>query len=113
MTGNFSTLVSGHRLQADDARGGLFGAADDVLEHLLAFSFAEALAPSGEGSSFSKRPISMKNREKRGRRHRPGHVGLVLERGADVLEVGNLVFALDGDRQGFRTLFTKAAATSS
>ena len=32
---------------------------------------------------------------KRGQRHRPGHVGHVLQRGADMLEVSDIVFAFD------------------
>ena len=38
---------------------------------------------------------------KRGQRHRPGHVGHVLQRGADMLEVSDFVFALDREDGDF------------
>ena len=64
-----------HGAQALDARGRLLGAADDVLEEL---------APVADDAGDEIAAVVH------------GDVGLVIERGLDVLEVGGAILALDG-----------------
>src|ERR1051326_953333 len=76
--GELKHAFFGHGAQADDAGGGLFGAADDAFEHVGALSVKDG----HEVSAVVHRDV-----------------GLVIDGGEDVVVVGVVVLALDGDRK--------------